>query len=395
MKRTYIYLISLTHLFCSANDFHALLSSCNAAPAPKHANLQHTHHAITYKLETWRRLGDNIITLAKAQYFADLYNLKLLYKSFPYSDQFAVHETAIPLTKEYEKQFTKIIPVNSAKDIVDHLKNGESILFESHFLSETPWLYNYSRQTPLFEKKIKELFTPTMQIDALPKPSAVVTVALHVRKGGGFDNPLASQQEYTFDDQIAGIYLKKNVPGNSCTDIWLINWPAGFKYIEAVKHFVEKKNRFSDYTWPIKFPPDQYYIDHLKYLSDFLKDRQLLVYLFTDDPNPAAIVERYNAALKDYPRIIFSYREAGNHHTKNVIQDLFAIVQCDCLISASSSFAHVAQLLGKHSICIMPTHAITLPDKIIMNKVAVFGANNAKDIEKRTLHCSELVYKIK
>ncbi len=157
----------------------------------------------------------------------------------------------------------------------------------------------------------------------------------------------------------------------------------------------ERKKYYSDYTWPIKFPPDQYYIDHLKYLSDFLHDQQLLVYLFTDDPNPQEIVKKYSQALEGYPRIIFSYRLKENHHTKNVIEDLFSIIQCDCLISASSSFAHVAQLLGKHSICIMPTHAITLPEKIIMNKVAVFGVNNAYDCHNRKIYCNELHYKIK
>ena len=265
------------------------------------------------------------------------------------------------------------------QDIEEALKSGESILFEVHFLSETPWLYAYSRQNQEFENTIKKLFTPIIKIDPLPKPQSVVTVALHVRKGGGFDMPLASQQEYTIDEPITGIYLKKNMPLNSNTDVWPIKWPAGFKYIEAVKNFTAKKTRFSDYVWPIKFPPDQYYIDHLKYLSDFLCDKQLLVYLFTDDPNPTDIVNRYSKALEDCPRIIFSYRETGNHHTKNVIQDLFALMQCDCLISASSSFAHVAQLLGNHSILIMPTHAITVPDKIVMNKVAVFGVNNASD----------------
>jgi hypothetical protein len=352
-------------------------------------------HAITYKLESWRRLGDTIISFCKAQYFADLYNLTLLYKPFPYSDQFILHQSTTPLSQDLEEQFEKTIVVNGAKDIEKHLQSESPILFESHFLSESPWLYTYSRENINFEKKIKKLFTPVIEINPLPKPPAVVTVALHVRKGGGFDRPLASTQEYSIDDQVNGIYLKKNVPGNSCTDIWPIKWPAGFKYNETVKQMIEKKNHYSDYTWPIKFPPDQYYIDHLKYLSDFLNDKQLLVYLFTDHPNPQEIVERYSKALKDYSRIIFSYREAGNHHTKNVIQDLFSIMQCDCLISASSSFAHAAQLLGNHSICIMPTHAITLPDKVIMNKVAVFGVNNGHDPSKRTLYCNELQYKIK
>lgn len=377
--------------------FFALLTTftCLTLSNSHHSYSLKNKHAISYKLESWRRLGDTIISFCKAQYFADLYNLKLLYKPFPYSDQFSLDQSSTRFIEAQEKQFEKTIIVNTSKDIEEHLKSDYSVLFESHFLSETPWLYTYSRQNIDFEKKIKELFTPINKVDSLPKPPGVVTVALHVRKGGGFDHPLASQQQYLLEEATIGIYIKKNTPGNSCTDIWPILWPIGFKYIEAVRQLMEKKTRFSDYTWPIKFPPDQYYIDHLKYLSDFLKDQQLLVYLFTDDQNPSDIVQRYSAALKDYPRIIFSYRQSGNHHTKNVIQDLFAIAQCDCLISASSSFAHAAQLLGNHSICIMPTHAITLPEKIIMNKVAVFGVNNAHDRHSRKIYCNELHYKIK
>lgn len=388
MKLQVIFLTLIVTFSIYPDRFKEILESNSHTAVP-------SRHAISYKLESWRRLGDNIITLCKAQYFADLYDLKLFYKPFPYSHNFTVHQSIPHLTKEEEKKFTKTISVNSSRDIEDNLNSSDLILFESHFLSETPWLYFYSRQVPKFEKKIKEIFSPIIKIDTLPKPPAVVTVALHVRKGGGFDHPLASEQEYALHDTVDGIFLKKNAPENSCTDIWPIFWPVGPKYIELVKQLAEKKNRFSDYIWPIKFPPDQYYIDHLKYLSDFLKDRQFLVYLFTDDPNPQEIVERYSMALKEYPRIIFSFRQSGNHHTKNVIQDLFAIAQCDCLISASSSFAHSAQLLGDHSICVMPTHAITLPDKVIMNKVAVFGVNNSHTIEKRTAYCNELIYKIK
>jgi hypothetical protein len=363
---------------------------------PQPLNIKNNHCAITYKLESWRRLGDNIITYCKAKLLSLIYNIPLFYKPFPYSDEFVLHNIEILLTPEIEKNYETSIPVHKISELEEGFKSGKSILFESHFLTETPWLYSYSREHPEFEKEIKSMLTLITPFEPLSKPENVVPVALHVRKGGGYDSPLASKQEYKLDDApLSGIYLKKNSPPNSCTDIWPIKWPIGPNFIDEVTKFVYKKNHFSDYTWPIKFPCDQYYIDHLRYLSNFLKDRQLLVYLFTDDPNPETIMQRYSQALADCSRIIFSYRQKDNHHTKNVLHDLFAIIQCDCLISASSSFAHVAQLLGNHSILIMPLHAITLPDKIIMNKVAVFGMNNAYDLENRKLFYNELIYKLK
>jgi hypothetical protein len=218
---------------------------------------------------------------------------------------------------------------------------------------------------------------------------------VHVRKGGGFDRPLASAQEYTLDEPVTGIYLRKNNPGGSCTHVWPINWPYGPKYIEEVKKMALIQNHFSDYMWPVKFPPDQYYIDQIKELAKMLPGKNLLMYLFTDDPNPEGIVARYSTALLEYPRIIFSCRQAGNHHTKNVLQDLFAIAQCDCLISANSSFSFAAQLLGDHSIIMIPNHALIMPDKIFINKVAVFGAINAANYQERKLFYNEVSHKIK
>ncbi len=381
-----ILLVLLTiSSFCHAGLFKDILSSSS----------KKSQCAITYKIESWRRLGDHILTFCRAKLLSIAYNIPLYYKPFTYSDQFALHNKETLLTPEIEKKYDTITPLNTIKEFEEGLKSGKSILFESHFLTETPWLYTYSRQNRDFELEIKALLTPIFSIESLPKPESVVTVALHVRKGGGYDIPTASKQEYDLNEEpIKGIYLKKNAPVNSCTDIWPIKWPYSFKFIEEVNKFAHQKTHFADYVWPIKFPCDQYYIDHLRYLSKFLKDRQLLVYLFTDDPNPEVIMQRYSQALADCPRIIFSYRQAGNHHTKNVLHDLFAIVQCDCLISASSSFAHVAQLLGDHSILIMPIHATTFPDKVVMDKVAVFGVNAALDYENRTLHYNELLYQV-
>ena len=355
-------------------------------------------HAITFKVENWRRLGDVITTFGKAAYFRYvLPKLTLYYRPFAYCDQFQLSQKERVLTPEIEKQFFKTIIVNSIEDITKNLASALPILFECHFLTQTPWLYTFSRQYISFEKELKTLFTPLEPINPLPKPEGVITVAVHVRKGGGFDRPLLSKQEYDLDTNkpVKGFYLFKNSPGNSCTDIWPIKWPAGKQFNEEIKKLVSIKNNFSDYIWPIKFPPDQYYIDQIKHLGQILPNKNLLIYLFTDDANPEAIIQRYSKALEDFPRIIFSYRQKENHHTKNVLNDLFAMAQCDCLISASSSFAFIAQIVGDHSIIIFPAHAITLPDKIIINKVGVITVNNALDSNKRTLSYDEIKYKLR
>ena len=181
------------------------------------------------------------------------------------------------LTPDLEKDFSKIVPFDHAADFDAQIKSGESILFECHFLTETPSMYTFTRQDQAFEKIIKEMLAPLITIDPLPRPPSVITVALHVRKGGGSDKPLASQQEYTLKEtQTKGIYLRKNNPPGSHIDIFPIKWPAGIMYIDAVKKYIAKKNSFSDYIWPIKFPPDQYYIDQLKELAGMLPGKKFI-----------------------------------------------------------------------------------------------------------------------
>lgn len=354
---------------------------------------------ITHLVESWRRLGDNITTISKMLYFEQAcktHKLAIYFRDFPYFDQFAISKNAQMLTPEIQKQFSKKVFVNKYTDIEEHLNSDQSILFECHFLSETPPLYSVTREFPNFEKLIKQAFTPLIDIPDLAKPPAVVTVALHVRKGGGFDKPLGSQQEYGPEHTLPkGFYLKKNFLPGSHMDAWHINWPVSPMFIEAVKYYIYKKTNFSDYIWPIKFPCDQYYIDCLKELAAVMPGKNLLVYLFTDDPEPEQIMERYSAQLQNHPRIIFSYRQKGNHHTKNVLEDLFSLTQCDCLISASSSFATIAQLLGNHEVLMFPVWGVTSPDKIVITKVGVITMKNSDDIKNRKMEYREIVRKIK
>lgn len=353
-------------------------------------------HAITYRIEEWRRLGDCITTVCKTLYFAKAHGLSIYYRDFPYFDQFALSQNATLLTPEIIQSFSKVVPITTQAELAEHLKSNEPTLFECQFLSETPPMYSVTREFPEFEMLIKKALTPLIDIPNLAKPPAVVTVALHVRKGGGFDKPLGSKQEYGPDHVMPkGFYIKKNSPPGSHIDAWPIKWPASPMFIEAIKHYIYKKINFSDYIWPIKFPCDQYYIDCLKELAAMMPGKNLLVYIFTDDPEPEKIMERYSVQLKDYPRIIFSYRTKDNHHTKNVIEDLFSLTQCDCLISASSSFATVAQLLGNHEILMFPVWAITFPDRIVINKVGVITLKNPEDSPTRKIEYREIVRKIK
>lgn len=353
-------------------------------------------HAITNGFEGWRRLGDNILTVCKTKYFAHEFNLPYYFSTFPYYDSFHFSTKEKPLTDDLKNTFKKMIFINSAKDITDNLASTEPILFVCVYLSATPAMYEHIKNNPIFEKEIQQIFTPYESIKNLAKAPEQLTIAVHVRKGGGFDWPLASNQEFKLDLPLLNnneIYLYKRNAGMHCEDIWPLRCLPGPAYISETKHLAFKKTYYADYIWAIKFPPDQYYIEQIKTMISLSHTKSVKIQLFTDDPNPENIVTRYKKALANVPATIaFDYRKSDNSHDKNVIQDLFAMIQCDGLISASSSFAFTAMILGNHSSIIYPEHAITMQDKVIIDKIKVIQVTDSQDVTKRKVNSS--VYSI-
>ena len=171
--------------------------------------------------------------------------------------------------------------------------------------------------------EIKKMIKPYKPLPEFNLPENIITVAVHVRKGGGFDAPLLSKQKSPF---------------------------------------------YADQRWPTKFPPDQYYIDQIKQLSEMLGDPPLYVHIFTDHQKPTEIVERYRKAVSK-PNITYHCREEGNRHDRNILEDLFAMAKFDCLIRGSSHFSLSAQLIGNHMIVIHPKKAKWEGNKLIIEEV--------------------------
>ena len=255
---------------------------------------------ITYDLNGGR-FGDCLSCYCKAKWFSYKHKLKLIYKPFIYSDQLAMHTIESMYTDNLVQSFDKIIKVKSEADITNN--KDKHVLFVSNFYSQTPGLYAYGFQDTQFAHDIKKVLTPIIPMPAIEKPADSITAAVHVRKGGGFDKPLASEQIF------------------------------------------KKGEQYADQIWPTKFPPDQYYIDQIKVLKRLVGvDTPLIIHLLTDDPNPTALATQYAEKIND-PLIHFVFRSQDNSHDNNVIEDFYIMAQCDCLIRSSSLFAKAAQLL--------------------------------------------------
>ena len=290
-----------------------------------------TSPMITYEFNGGR-FGDCLSTYCKAKWYAYKHKLKLLYKPFTYSDQLNLHLTEASFDGTITTFFDAIIKVNSEEDITRN--KGKNVLFISNFYSRTPGLYEFGLQDKKFAKELRTALMPIIPSPIIKKELGTMTVALHVRKGGGFDQPLASK---------------------NCNK--------------------KEKEQFADKIWPTKFPPDQYYIDQVKTIAKLAgPETKVIIYLLTDDKDPASLAQHYEKEI-DNAQCTFIYRTQDNSHDAHVIEDFWIMAQCDCLIRSSSLFAKAAQLLGNHHIIISPIHGYWENEKLIIDPVNIIIKN--------------------
>ncbi len=313
------------------------------------------------------RLGNNLENYCKAKWISYKYNIPFLLKPFRYSDQLRLYHFETHLEKEFEKQFDSIILANHENDLFTHTHTSVlyqcNICFQANDIIYFDHLLTYADDHPTFKDILCSMIKPLQQVPSIKLPKNIITIAVHVRKGGGYDKPLYSIQEYDGHQNLI-TYVNKNVP-----------------FIRNKSNITRamKPYTYSDKRFPFKFPPDQYYIDQIKKLSEILNDVPLYVHIFTDDRNPKAIKTRFEKVVNK-PNITFSCREKGNNPYGNVLKDLFSMSKFDCLIRSASTFARIAQLIGNHKIVIYPierhySNATWIDNKLIMTKVCIIEKN--------------------
>lgn len=275
--------------------------------------------AVTYALSD-TRFGDNLLSLSHGAWFAYLLELPLLYRPFPYSEQLALHYHPF-LIKEKQFSMTTQMTLFSRKDHLKffHLLNTdkplEGMLFEIAYYPETPTLFTPQEYDDAsmrgqftqvnwddakFLQLLRSLIKPIKVMSKPKLPKDRTTVAFHYRTGIGYDHP-------------------------------------------------RMKLRF-----PLKFPPDDYYVEALNYLYKAL-GKPLYVYIFTDHPDPTEPLKKFSSIFRNY-NIIFDCRKEDNHHTENVLEDFFAMESYDCLIRGESNFSLMASLIFPFKAVISPTH---------------------------------------
>ncbi len=266
--------------------------------------------------------GDKLMQYTKALWVAHQHNMPFVYAPFEYSDKLHLHYLNETPACESTSKITVTIP--------------KQLHFEKNVLNLIDYYYQDTMWDPLkvatwrglidnqqFLTKLKQHISPAFEVKKHLIPSNRVSVAVHVRKGNGNCPPLYSE-------------------GNSKNSIY-----------------------YADKVWPMKFPPDSYYVDQIKKLSLLLDDMPMYVYIFTDHINPTQILNRYKNAIGK-PNIIYDCQKDGIPDG-NPLQDFFAMTQYDCLIRGGSNFTQMVHLIGNFEIIIYLNTAIWSGNNMILD----------------------------
>jgi len=286
------------------------------------------------------RFGDKIISYTTAKWISHKFNIPIFLKPFKYSPMLRLGKEEKKYSEKVKKQFRKgVLPIRSEKDVIAHAK--DNVIFESRggrFVvngsSCVEKLITHLLKDQNFMGKLKYMLQPVVPLPQIELPEDKVTVAVHVRKGGGYDQALCSIQYYS------------------------------------------RRELYADKRWPLRFPPEQYYVDQIKKISSLFADKPIFIHIFTDDRNPPKLVDRIKKAV-DKDNIAFSYRSKGNAHDVHVIEDFYNMSRFDCLIRASSHFGIASQLLGNHQVIIYPKHFKWVGKKLIIDKVGIVDNRTA------------------
>lgn len=273
--------------------------------------------AVTYTF-SGGRLGDNLVAYCHAYWIAYFFDLDLVYKPFKYSEQLRMHETDTFYSEGLAKRFKKTMHVNHA------LTYGveENTLYivpyfpESHIEREDPrcpFLFQVDWANQGFIKGLKERIKPKYALAVPEFPQDCITLAVHIRKGTGWDIP-----------QFAPTFEK-------LTEMH-----------------------------PLKWPPDSYYIAQIKRIIDLYPERKIYIHLFTDHDKPAEIVEIYKTYICS-DRVSWGCRQEQNKHDLNVLEDFFALTHFDCLIRNESNFSFIASKLSAYNVLIGPWDSAKKP----------------------------------
>lgn len=299
--------------------------------------------AITYDLSRCGRLGDKIVTYCKAKYLSEKFCLPFLFKPFAYSDNFAMHFQEQHYSSDIH--FAKQVRVRYVSQINPGASNTLYLVDMYTFINEPTdnekqnikqtlskekefWIdeiYEHMQEDLSFKHVVKKMLKPVKfnhYIKHEDESRDAITIAVHIRKGSNGDRPLLSKQLYTLTE-------------DDLKDVKEVKLPTGFH----------------DVANPLKFVPEQYYINQINKLVHCFPNKMFRIFIFTDSPRPAEVLNNIKTNC-NADNCIISLKT--NQWQDDGIKDICEMAQCDCLIRSCSHFAGVSQFIGCHKLIISP-----------------------------------------
>ena len=268
--------------------------------------------AITYQLNGGR-FGDNLLSYSRVKWLSYVNDIPVLYFPFPYADQLALHVKDAMYEDGAEQEFAYMKNVDLKSKTV--LKKNSDTLYICHWESGVKIDWN----DKVFVEGLKECISPLNEYQKVTIPEGYISVAVHVRTGGGY----------------------------------------------AGDHAIEKARA------PLRFVPEEFFIEQLGRVVEAFPDQKLYVHVFTDHPQPKELAKKFARALNN-KLVTFGYRDEGNSYKANVLDDFFAMMEFTCLIRPGSNFSRFVERLGNAQFVIYPESARKVSDTLsIIDKIRI------------------------
>jgi|SRR5581483_977888 len=246
--------------------------------------------AITYELNGGR-FGDNLLSYSRAKWLSYKYGIPVQVYPFPYSDQLLLSQKEQKLCIDNFKHVVRLSRPDS------EIKKDSNTLYINHWRTKVD--INWNDRT--FVSQLKEMIAPAHDIQKVSIPQGYISVAVHVRNGGG----------------------------------------------AAVDNAQEKER------CPLRFVPDEFFIAQIERIARMFEGQKLYVYIFTDHKKPKKLMKKFSEALND-ENIVFDCQQGENGHKLNVLEDFFSMMEFNCLIRPGSHFSRFVERLGEAQVIIYP-----------------------------------------
>lgn len=281
---------------------------------------------VTYEF-SGGRFGDNLLSYLHAKWLAYQKQIPLLYKPFPYSAQFRLHDLEIICSPELLRRCVNV-PIHQMSDFINH-SDFKSCIYVCHYFPESEWerinLFNghgtrwecfqVDWKEPKFRQIVQEAIAPKWSYSLVSVPEGRVGIAIHMREGGGFDTE-----------------------------------DVGLKFFTKV-------------------PPLDFYLNGLRKVLSLIPNHAYFCYLFTDATDPLRFIEQFKQALPSDTDIVFECRSHGNVHDQNVLEDFFSLFQFDVLIHPESNFSVIPSLIHDYAITYSPVSGSKFGGHVVIDKV--------------------------